>query len=103
MKKINEETFKNTTETMQKEFDAKLLESKKNIEDFSNSIEELKKQNIKLEKYVKLGKASLQKREDKLKKFNLMLQKGKKALDRAKEAIETETIGRKKPSKKINY
>ena len=29
VKKINEETFKNTTETMQKEFDAKLLESKK--------------------------------------------------------------------------
>ena len=100
VKKINEETFKNTTETMQKEFDAKLLESKKNIEDFSNSIEELKKQNIKLEKYVKLGKASLQKREDKLKKFNLMLQKGKKALDRAKETIETETIGRKKAEQK---
>ena len=100
VKKINEETFRNTTETMQKEFDAKLLESKKNIEDFSNSIEELKKQNIKLEKYVKLGKASLQKREDKLKKFNLMLQKGKKALDRAKETIETETIGRKKAEQK---
>ena len=41
MKKINEETFKNTTETMQKEFDAKLLESKKNIEIRKNEIDQV--------------------------------------------------------------
>ena len=100
MKKINEETFKNTTETMQKEFDAKLLESKKNIEDFSNSIEELKKQNIKLEKYVKLGKASLQKREDKLKKFNLMLQKAKKHWIVLKKLLKLKQLEEKSRAKK---